>query len=139
MDEDHIREIFAGLGEVTIRRMFGGRGIYHHGLIVALEVDGEVLLKADSVSAPNFEAAGARQWVYDGQKNRRPTAMPYWSIPERALDDADELALWTRRAYEAARRSAKLRIGSFGQSFRKLDRPGHLGRRDDRRRIAHVR
>ena len=107
MDEDHIREIFAGLGEVTIRRMFGGRGIYHHGLIVALEVDGEVLLKADSVSAPNFEAAGARQWVYDGQKNRRPTAMPYWSIPERALDDADELALWTLSAYEAARRSAK--------------------------------
>lgn len=107
MDEDYIRELFVGLGDVTIRHMFGGKGIYHHGLIVALVIDGELLLKADRLSAPEFEAAGARQWVYGSQRNRRAAAMPYWSIPERALDDPDELAIWTRRAYEAARRAAK--------------------------------
>lgn len=85
--------------------MFGGRGIYHDGLIFALEVDGEILLKADAVSAPSFEAAGSRQWIYAGHRGRKPVAMPYWTIPEVALDDMDAMAQWARRAREAASRA----------------------------------
>ncbi|WP_163268187.1 TfoX/Sxy family protein [Chelativorans alearense] len=107
MNDQDIRDLFAGLGPVTIKRMFGGKGIYYEGLIVALEVDGEVLLKADAVSAPEFAAAGSRQWVYAGHPGRKPTAMPYWSIPDRAVDDRDEIAVWARRAYEAGLRSKK--------------------------------
>lgn len=103
MEDDVISEMFEGLGTVSIRRMFGGKGIYHNGLIVGVEVRGEVLLKADRVSAPEFEAAGATRWSYDGKG--RPVNMPYWSIPDRAVDDPDELAKWTRLAYEAALRS----------------------------------
>jgi DNA transformation protein len=33
--------------------------------------------------------------------------MPYWSIPEDAFDDPDEMARWVRLAYEAALRSDK--------------------------------
>jgi DNA transformation protein len=68
-------------------------------------VDGELLLKADKESAPAFSDAGARQWTYVGKK--APVKMPYWSIPERAIDDPDELAIWTRRAFEAALRTGK--------------------------------
>ncbi|MBX3579798.1 MAG: TfoX/Sxy family protein [Rhizobiaceae bacterium] len=105
MDDDHIRDIFAGLGAVTIKRMFGGKGVYHDGLIVAVEVDGDILLKADATSAPDFKAAGSTQWTYEGKK--KPVAMPYWSIPDEALDDPDELRQWTRKAFEAARRTGK--------------------------------
>jgi DNA transformation protein len=107
MDNDAIDDLFAGLGPVAMKRMFGGKGIYFDGLIVALEVDGEILLKADKVTAPEFEAAGCRQWVYDGHKGRAPTAMPYWSIPDSALDDPEEMGSWARKAYEASRRSKK--------------------------------
>lgn len=107
MNDAAIHDLFAGLGPVTIKRMFGGKGVYHDGLIVALEVDGEILLKADPESQPDFEQAKCTQWVYQGHKGRGPTAMPYWSIPDSALDDPDELAIWTRKAYEAARRSKK--------------------------------
>jgi len=103
MDDDALRDLFAGLGPVSIRRMFGGKGIYFNGLIVAVVVRGEVLLKADTESAPAFEAAGSTRWVYDGKN--RPVSMPYWSIPDRAIDDPDEMAAWTRRAYEAAVRT----------------------------------
>jgi DNA transformation protein len=105
MDDDAIRDIFAGLGPVTIKKMFGGKGIYHGGLIVGLEVDGEVLLKADARSAPDFAAAGSTQWTYDGKK--KPVAMPYWSIHDEAIDDPEELKRWTRKAFEAARRADK--------------------------------
>ncbi|MEJ6783209.1 TfoX/Sxy family protein [Aminobacter sp. Piv2-1] len=104
MSDEAIREVFSGLGDVTIRKMFGGKGIYRDGLIVGVEVRGEILLKADAVSAPDFEAAGARRWTDAGG---RPVNMPYWSIPESAVDDPDELAVWTRKAFEAALRARK--------------------------------
>jgi DNA transformation protein and related proteins len=107
MQDADITEMFQGLGLVTIKRMFGGKGIYHNGLIVGLEVDGEILLKADQKSAVDFAAAGSRQWIYDGHKNRKPTAMPYWSIPVSAVDDPEEMSAWAKKAYEAALRARK--------------------------------
>lgn len=101
MDNDAIAEMFEGLGPVSIRRMFGGKGIYHNGLIVAVELRDELMLKADAVSAPDFAEAGAVQWIYAGKRGK-PVAMPYWSIPDRAVDDPDEMAVWTRKAYKAA-------------------------------------
>lgn len=107
MDNDAIVDLFSGLGRVTIRRMFGGKGIYHQGLIVALEVGGDILLKADEVSAPEFAGAGSSQWTYEGRMRKGPVAMPYWSIPDSALDDPDEMAIWARKAFEASLRSKK--------------------------------
>jgi DNA transformation protein len=104
MHPSDIEDMFSGLGAVTIRRMFGGKGIYHRGLIVAIELRGEMMLKADEVSAPQFEAAGARRWAYEG-KQGKAVQMPYWSIPEDAFDDPDLMADWVRLAYEAALRA----------------------------------
>jgi DNA transformation protein len=104
MDNAVIEEMFEGLGPVSIRRMFGGKGIYHRGIIVGLELRGEILLKADEASAPEFEGAGARQWTYENKKNK-PVAMPYWSVPEEAFDDPDLMTKWVRLAFDAAVRA----------------------------------
>ena len=103
MDNDAIHDMFDGLGPVTIKRMFGGKGIYYQGRILALEVDGEILLKADAQSAEAFKAAGSSQWVYQGKN--KPAKMPYWSIPDEALDDPDEMKVWVLLAWEAALRA----------------------------------
>ncbi|MFB2553248.1 TfoX/Sxy family protein [Ensifer soli] len=103
MDNADIEDMFQSLGPVTIRRMFGGKGIYSDGRILALEIYGEVLLKADAETAPVFEAAGSRQWTYDGKG--KPVRMPYWSIPDSALDDPDDMAQWIRLAKEASLRA----------------------------------
>lgn len=103
MDTVEIEELFEGLGPVSIRRMFGGKGIYHQGLIVAIDMRGDILLKADDVSAPEFEAAGARRWVYENKKGK-PVPMPYWSVPDEAFDDPDIMSKWTRLAFAAALR-----------------------------------
>ena len=105
MDREAIKDLFRGLGPVTVRRMFGGKGIYHQGRIFALEVDGDLLLKADAQSAPDFEAAGSRQWCYEGKKAGRPVRMPYWTIPDEAYDDPDVMTVWLGRAYGAALRA----------------------------------
>ena len=105
MDDETLRELFAGLGAISIRRMFGGKGIYHQGLIIALVVGDELLLKADTQSAPAFIDAGSRQWAYDSKKSGKPVAMPYWSVPDDAFDDPDIMTDWTKLAFAASVRS----------------------------------
>ncbi|MVA55725.1 TfoX/Sxy family protein [Agrobacterium vitis] len=106
MDNPDIEEMFQSLGPVSIRRMFGGKGVYHQGIICALYLFDEIMLKADAQTAPEFAAAGARQWVYQ-RPDKKPVAMPYWSVPEDAFDDPDEMARWARLAYEAGIRTHK--------------------------------
>jgi DNA transformation protein len=65
MDNIEIEEMFQALGPVTIKRMFGGKGVYHMGRIVAVEVNSEMLLKADEISGPGRQTLGLR-----GQKGQ---------------------------------------------------------------------
>ena len=103
MSDEDIRDLFAPLGTVSIRRMFSGKGIYFQGVIVAIVYDDELRLKADSISAPAFEAADSTQWAYKG--HRGEVMMPYWSIPHEAFDDPDTMGFWARLAFEAGLRA----------------------------------
>ena len=100
-----VREHFAALGPIEIKRMFGGAAVYSHGLIFALLDDGVVWLKVDEVNAPGLAGAGARQFTYPTKDGKEMT-MAYWSLPESALDDPDEAADWARQSIDAALRKA---------------------------------
>jgi DNA transformation protein len=102
---EHLRDLFAGIGPVEVRRMFGGAGIYRGDACFALVVDGAILMRADEALGADYAAAGSEQWVYDGGK-RGPVAMPYWRLPEAAADDPDEAAAWARRSLVPAEKAA---------------------------------
>jgi DNA transformation protein len=104
MDSEAIRDLFASLGPVRTRRMFGGQGIYSGDLIFAIEIAGELYLKADDSSVPAFCSAGSRPFAYE--RHGRTIEMSYWRLPDAALDDADEAARWARLAIGAASRAA---------------------------------
>lgn len=101
--EDLLEDLLAPLGGVTIRRMFGGRGVFKDGLMFALlSSRGVFYLKADEATAPAFVAEGCEQWT--PEMKGRVMAMPYWRAPERLFDEPDEFADWAKAAYAAARR-----------------------------------
>lgn len=106
-DEDiaWFRELLEPLGAITVRRMFGGAGLYVDGLIVGLEIEGTLYLKADASSRDLFADAGGRPFVYDG-KDRQVTVASYWTPPDEAMDSSDAMRPWARLALEAALRSA---------------------------------
>ena len=109
MDVEAIRDIFSEFGDVTVRRMFGGQGVYHDGLIIAIVVDGELKLKADDVSAPQFEAEGCSPWAYEMPTKSgamKTGIMPYWTLPDGAADDPSVMAKWARLSHEASVRTA---------------------------------
>ena len=103
-----IRDLFASLGPVRIRRMFGGQGIYRHDRMFALEVGGEIYLKVDAETRARFEAVGSRAFTYR-DRNGRVATMSYWLLPSTAADDPAEAALWGRLALEAAGRAERTR------------------------------
>jgi DNA transformation protein len=47
---NHIVDLLDAFGAVEAKRMFGGFGIFHQGLIIGLVADGSLYLKADSQS-----------------------------------------------------------------------------------------
>ena len=107
MDHDDIQDLFRSVGPVTIKRMFGGKGIYVDGMIIAIYLRDELMLKGDREAGALYEAAGSGQWTYTHKKSNKPVSMPYWPIPSEAFDDPDEAAKWVRIAVDAARRSVK--------------------------------
>lgn len=104
MDAESIREFFADILAVRVRRMFGGHGIYDGERMFALESGGEIYLKADAQSSQRFAAAGSSPFTY--VKNGKPATMSYWRLPDAALDEPDALGQWTHAAMDAARRAA---------------------------------
>ena len=100
---DFLRDILSGFAPVTIRNMFGGAGIFHDGVMFGLVADDTLYLRADDNSSAPFEAEGKGPFTYR-RKGRGKMTMPYWELPERLLDNPDELALWSARAHEVARR-----------------------------------
>ncbi|MFZ5672804.1 MAG: TfoX/Sxy family protein [Pseudomonadota bacterium] len=103
---DFINEQLQGFGPVSVRRMFGGAGIFRDGMMFALVADETLYLKADAVSQGEFEALGLPPFTY-GAKGGKRTVMAYWRAPEACLDDRDEMTDWARKAFAAALRAKK--------------------------------
>lgn len=100
-----VREHFAALGPLTIKRMFGGASVYSQGLIFALLDDGVVWLKADEQNELALREAGARQFTFP-TKDGQVMTMAYWSLPEPAVDDPEEAVKWARASIDVAFRKA---------------------------------
>jgi DNA transformation protein and related proteins len=128
VDAEFIRELFAPFGAVSIRRMFGGAGIWCEGLMFALIFDGAIFLKVDETSIPDFEREGSKPFVYTRAKSKGRVgraSLSYWRLPERLYDDPEELAVWARRALAIAeRKKFKPRGQVKRKRTRRSARPG---------------
>lgn len=102
-----LKDALSGLGPVSVRRMFGGAGVYADGVMFALVADDTLYLKADDETKRAFEAEGLGPYGYDGHGKR--IDLPYWRAPERLLDDPEEMVAWARSALVVARRAATSR------------------------------
>jgi DNA transformation protein len=134
LDPEFIRQLFAPFGPVSVKRMFGGAGIWSEGLMFGLVFDGAIFLKVDETSIPDFEREGSRPFVYTRAKSRGRVgraSLSYWRLPERLYDDPDELAVWARRALAIAERK---KFAPRGQRKRKSSSGKRERERVSRRR-----
>jgi DNA transformation protein len=102
---EFVAELLGSVGTITLRRMFGGHGIYCDGLMFALIAAEVVYLKTDEQSRSRFEAAGSEPFRFTGARGRTMVTS-YWRLPDEALDSPAMAAPWARLAFEAALRRA---------------------------------
>lgn len=100
-----LSEVFASFGRITSRRMFGGHGIYHDGLMFGLVVNEQLYLKADTLSRHEFHALALPPFSY--LRQGKLMHLSYYLAPEDIFDDADAARYWVSLAFEAALRGRK--------------------------------
>ena len=88
----------APLGDVTVRSMFGGHGIFESSMMFAmLDSTGTVRFRCDDTTSQKYADAG-------GERMGR---MPYWDVPAPVLSDPDQLVEWGAEALAVARAARK--------------------------------
>ena len=93
-----VKDLFAGVGTVTARKMFGGLAIYADGVIVALIIrTGALMLKAKGALAQELAAQRPQRFIQNGKDNRAVT-MPYWTLPAAVMDEPELACDWARRS-----------------------------------------
>lgn len=101
---DYLPEVFGEFGSINTRRMFGGHGVYHHGLMFGLVADDTLYLKTDAGNLHFFAAESLGPFEFTS-KDGRTTKLSYYRAPDEILDDRELAATWARRAYDAALRA----------------------------------
>lgn len=98
---EYVMELFEPLGQVTIRRMFGGAGVYAGGVMFALLADEEIYLKVDDALKARLEAEGSEPFVFNFKDGKSGT-MNYYRMPSGAMDNAEDASDWGRAALDVA-------------------------------------
>lgn len=99
---EFVQELFAPLGGIAVRRMFGGAGVFSRGLMFALVHDDVLYLKADAETQKAFQARKCGPYFYDAGKGKQ-VALSYWQMPAELIDDAEEAVAWAKTALDVAR------------------------------------
>ena len=97
---DYVLDLLVDVEGVSSRGMFGGFGLYKGGVKFALIADDVLYYKVGPDNQEDFESADSEPFTYSGKN--KPIKMSYWRVPEDVLEDTDELAHWTHKAYGAA-------------------------------------
>lgn len=96
----HVLDLLAPLGTVSARRMFGGYGVFHDGLMFALIADDYLYLKADDGNCVSFERLALPRFTYE--KQGKTVSLSYYRAPDAALDDSTQLCQWAKHSFLAA-------------------------------------
>jgi DNA transformation protein and related proteins len=105
---EFLREQLAPLGRVTMRRMFGKTGVFCNRLMFGMVTNDTLYFRVDDHNRVVFkEAESVPPLNYEKQGHTIDLA--FWCVPDRLLDEPDELVTWARAALGAAGRVAAKR------------------------------
>jgi len=106
-----LKEQLEPLGNITLKRMFSGAGLYCDGVIFALVLRDTLNFRVDDTNRAAYEAEGMEPFSYEAQGKIRQVGA-YWRVPERLYDEPDEMVEWARAALVAGQRAAADKAGT---------------------------
>src|SRR6201986_4191214 len=92
---DVLREQFAPLGHVTLRRMFGKTGVFCDGLMLAMVRDDLLYFRVGDANSALFKEAESFPPL-NSEKGGGSIVTAFWRATERLFDDPEEFLIWAR-------------------------------------------
>lgn len=111
----------ADMTDVQARPMFGGHGLFRHGLMFAIAMDERLYFKTDAESAPAFEQHGLQPFRYT-DRHGREGALRYHEAPAEVYEDPQAMHRWAMLGWETALR-AQARPARSRTAARKESKP----------------
>jgi DNA transformation protein len=102
---EFVCEQLAPLGRITVRRMFGKAGVFCDGVMLGMLTDNTLYFRVDDQNRETFKEAASSPPLNYAKKGEL-IDLAFWKVPERLMDEPDELVEWGRAALAAARRVA---------------------------------
>jgi DNA transformation protein len=100
-----VAEQMALFGPTTTKAMFSGFSIYHDDLVFAIIVDDKLYFKVDADTVVEFKRLGLLPFTY--LSRGKEIAMRYYEAPAEVFEDPQEMAFWSKKAYQSALRAKK--------------------------------
>jgi DNA transformation protein len=123
-----VQELLEDWASVSARRMFGGYGLYHEGLMFAIVMEQRLYLKVDEVNRPEFEALGLAPFTY--AMKGRDVALSYLAAPDAIFDEPSVAVRWARSAWDAALRGHLAKAQARERAKARLKKSAALKRSD---------
>ena len=105
--KDHVFELFAELGPVEVKRMFGGLGVFYRGVMFCLVANGEFFFKVGPDNMSDFKDIGSVPFSFVRKSSGRQMLTSYYRLPDDLLEDDDARLGWARGAVDAALTAAR--------------------------------
>ena len=99
----HIVDLLDPFGPCESKRMFGGFGIFHQGLMFGLIADDSLYLKTDDETRPLFEVEGSEAFSY--YKQDKKYQLSYYLAPDPFFEDPEASLYRAGPAFDAALRN----------------------------------
>lgn len=96
----YVLDQLEGLGSITVKKMFGGAGLYLDNVFFALIADDILYFKVDNSNRQDYENAEMERFRPFGEKSH---IMHYYEVPIDVLDDRDKLKIWVDKALLVAK------------------------------------
>ena len=100
--DDYLRwvlEQLSGAEGVSSRRMFGGFGLYRHGVFFGIISGDTLFFKVSDAGRADYETRGMAR--FRPYRDRPQVSMSYYEVPADVLEDADACVRWAMRAVAA--------------------------------------
>ena len=95
-----VLEQLEGLGTVSTRRMFGAVGLYRDELFFGLVDDDTLFFKTDASNGAEYHARHMPRFMAPATPAQADKG--YHQVPADIIEDAEELAVWARKAVAVA-------------------------------------
>jgi DNA transformation protein len=99
-DPRRFDDLFHSFGPIAVKRMFGGEGIFAGPVMIGLVMDEQIYLRTDEASRPGYLAEKSKPFTFG--KGGKTITTAYYSLPDRLLDEPEELAQWAKAAHRIA-------------------------------------